>query len=108
MKKDKQKAQQRASQKAQLKTNRKKAEKAVKSTLITELTTLISTFAEPNKKLKKLIEKAATVFSKEIDKTAKPLIEAPEIKTEESATVVEEKKVTKPRAVKKTEKEATK
>lgn len=101
MKKEKQKAQQKA--------DRKKAEKAVKAALIGELTTLISTFAEPNKKLKKLVEKAASAFAKEIDKTAKPIInEAPEIKEEETTTVKEEKKITKPRAVKKTEKEATK
>jgi hypothetical protein len=99
MKKDK--------QKAQLKANRKKAEKAVKATLITELTTLIGTFAEPNKKLKKLIEKAASAFAKEIDKTAKPIEEAP-IQTEEATPVVATKKPAKAAAVKKTEKAATK
>mgnify|MGYP003574889904 CR=1 FL=1 len=104
MKKNKQKAQ----EKAQLKANRKKAEKAVKAALITELTTLISTFAEPNKKLKKLVEKAATVFSKEIDKTAKPLVEATDVKTAETTPVAEEKKAEKPHTIKKTEKEATK
>ncbi|MDQ8003579.1 MAG: hypothetical protein REI64_02200 [Pedobacter sp.] len=104
MKKDKQRAQ----QKAQLKTNRKQAEKAIKAALITELTTLVGTFAEPNKKLKKLIEKTASAFSKEIDKTAKPIVEALAAKTEEVAPVAAEKKVAKPRAVKKTEKEATK
>jgi CHASE3 domain sensor protein len=111
MKKDKQRtqrAQQKALEKAQLKANRKQAEKAVKATLITELTTLVSTFAEPNKKLKKLIEKAASAFAKEIDKTAKPVVEALATKTEEAAPVAKEKKAAKPRTVKKTEKEATK
>lgn len=100
MKKDKKSAQ----QKAQRKTNRKQAEKAVKAALITELTTLINTFAEPNKKLKKLIEKTASAFAKKIDKTAKPIVETPTSKTEEVAPAVEEKKVAKPRAIKKTEK----
>lgn len=104
MKKEKQRAQ----QKAQLKNNRKKAEKAIKAALLGELTTLISTFAAPNKKLKKLVEKAATAFAKEIDKTAKPVNEASEIKKEEIITVTEEKKIAKPRTVKKIEKEATK
>ncbi|WAC40286.1 hypothetical protein [Pedobacter sp. SL55] len=99
MKKEKQKAQQKA--------NRKKAEKAVKAALINELTTLISSFAIPNKKLKKLIDKAATAFSKEIDKTAKPIIEVEQIK-EEATAITKEKKITKPRAVKKVDKEATK
>lgn len=101
MKKEKHKAQQKA--------DRKKAEKAVKAALIGELTTLISTFAEPNKKLKKLVEKAAAAFSKEIDKTAKPIpSEIKEIKREETTVTTEEKKITKPRTAKKTEKEATK
>ncbi|MFN0256562.1 hypothetical protein [Pedobacter ureilyticus] len=104
MKKDKHRAQ----EKAQLKANRKQAEKAIKAALIIELTTLISTFAEPNKKLKKLVEKAASAFSKEIDKTAKPVTETQALKKEETAPVVEEKKAIKPRTVKKTEKEATK
>lgn len=100
----------RVQEKAQLKANRKKAVKAVKAALISEFTTLISTFAEPNKKLKKLIEKAATVFSTEIDKTAKPVVETETsaIKTEESIPAVEEKKTTKSRVTKKTAKEATK
>ena len=103
MKKEKQRAQ----QKAQLKNNRKKAEKAIKAALLGELTTLISTFAAPNKKLKKLVEKTAGAFAKEIDKTAKPLVEIPVVKAEET-TVTTEQKVTKPRMVKKTKKDATK
>lgn len=102
MKKDKQRAQ----QKAELKTNRKKAEKAVKAALVTELTTVVGTFAEPNKKLKKLIGKAASAFAKEIDKTAKP-IEIIAAKTEEVEPIVE-KAVTKAPAVKKNVKTATK
>jgi len=104
MKKNKQRSQ----QKAQLKANRKQAQKAVKAALVADLTTLISTFAEPNKKLKKLVEKAATAFSKEIDKTAKPVIEAPEAKAQVTTTVEAEKKVNKSRIVKKTDQEATK
>lgn len=106
MKKDK--------QKAQAKANRKKAEKAVKAVLITELTTLVSTFAAPNKKLKKLIEKTASAFSKEIDKTAKPIVEvsvsveeAP-VKGEEVAVTIATKKPTKATTAKKTEKVTTK
>ena len=97
MKKDKQQAQQKA--------NRKLAEKAIKAALATELITLISTFAEPNKKLKKLIGKATAAFAKEINKTAKPLIETPIVETPAANTSTETqpapKKVTKPRTIKK-------
>lgn len=113
MKKDKQKAQLKALEKAQLKANRKKAEKAVKASLIAELTTLIGTFAEPNKKLKKLVEKSASAFAKEIDKTAKPIEETPvkdaaPTKTEEVAPAVAIKKPTKAATTKKIEKVTTK
>lgn len=104
MKKDKQRAQ----RKAQQKTDRKKAEKAVKAALITELTAVISTFATPNKKLKKIIEKSASAFAKEIDKTAKPVVEEVTAKAEETTPVAPVKKAAKNSAIKKTEKAATK
>lgn len=94
-------------QKAQLKANRKKAEKAVKAALINDLTTLVSTYAEPNKKLKKLIEKAASAFSKEVDKTAKPIAEVV-VKADEAVPVATEKKPAKAATIKKGEKVATK
>jgi len=100
MKKDK--------QKAQIKADRKKAEKVIKATLITELTTVASKFAEPSKKLKKLIEKAASAFAKEINKNIKPVEKVTTEKPAETAPVAAAVKVSKPRATQKTEKGATK
>lgn len=97
MKKDK--------QKAQIKADRKKAEKVIKATLITELTTVASKFAEPSKKLKKLIEKTASAFAKEINKNIKPTEKAKPDQTVETAPVATPAKVSKARATKKTEKE---
>jgi hypothetical protein len=99
MKKDK--------QKAQIKADRKKAEKVLKATLITELTALASKFAEPSKKLKKLIEKTATAFAKEINKNIKPTEKAKPDQTVETVPVAAPAKVSRPRATKKTEKETT-
>jgi len=89
-------------EKAQLKANRKQSLKAVKTTLVNDLTNLISIYAEPNKKLKKLVEKAAATFAKEIEKTAKPIIEAPLATTNAQPEGQDDKvKSTKPRASKK-------
>ncbi|WP_113661475.1 hypothetical protein [Pedobacter nanyangensis] len=100
MKKDK--------QKAQVKADRKKAEKVIKATLITELTTLASKFAEPSKKLKKLIEKSASAFAKEINKNIKPAEKVATEKPVETTETATPAKVSKPRAAKKTEKETAK
>jgi|GEM_PF-3280623 len=97
MKKDK--------QKTQVKADRKKAEKVIKATLIAELTTVASKFAEPSKKLKKLIEKTASTFAKEINKNIKPTEKAATDNNVETASVATPVKVSKPRTTKKTEKE---
>lgn len=95
-------------QKAQLKANRKQSVKAIKATLINDLTNLISTFAEPNKKLKKLIEKSATSFAKEIEKAAKPVIESPVIANDAQSESQEvQVKAARPRATKKSVKSAS-
>ncbi|WP_343532553.1 hypothetical protein [Pedobacter sp.] len=100
MKKDK--------QKAQIKAERKKAEKIIKATLIAELTTVASKFAEPSKKLKKLIEKTASAFAKEINKNIKPVEKVAPEKQAETTAAAAPAKVSKPRTTQKTEKEATK
>lgn len=87
-------------EKAQLKANRKQSLKAVKNTLVNDLTNLISTYAEPNKKLKKLVEKAAATFAKEIEKTAKPVNEVP-IAANNVEAKEQDAKTTKPRIAKK-------
>ncbi|WP_113634841.1 hypothetical protein [Nubsella zeaxanthinifaciens] len=89
-------------QKAQLKANRKKSIKAVKANLVNDLSNLISSFAEPNRKLKKLIEKAASSFAKEIEKTAKPVTEAPVVANDTKPEEQDVKaKAAKPRTTKK-------
>ncbi|WP_199120441.1 hypothetical protein [Pedobacter sp. ASV28] len=61
-------------EKAQAKANKKKQEKTIKVHLISGIHAIVIQLGEPSKKLRKLIEKSAASFSKEMAKTIKPSI----------------------------------
>jgi len=98
-------------EKAQAKANQKKQEKAIKIHLISGISDIVNQLGEPSKKLRKLIEKSAASFSKEMAKTIKPNLaekEKPTTVEVEPTAVAKAATSTKAKKVKATPKEEVK